>query len=139
MWLAKAWIFDLRLKAKFVRLNQLNFTSCTILKNRQDVCSTKSEFSCGVGILPARKKPIENGAISPLNPLNPVHSSLPNFVLQVSREIYLKSTSTTAGTIAKRSISAHPELGWLPDFQPNARRRIASPKNCLRARKALPK
>jgi hypothetical protein len=60
---------------------------------------------------PARKKPIENGAISPLNPLNPVHCSLPNFVLQVSREIYLKSTSTTARTIAKRSISRHPNLG----------------------------
>ena len=26
-----------------------------ILMNRQDACSTKNEFSCGVGILPARK------------------------------------------------------------------------------------
>ncbi|MEG4307097.1 hypothetical protein QUB16_30995, partial [Microcoleus sp. D3_18a_C4] len=30
------------------------FTSCTFPKNRQDACSTKSEFPCGVGILPAR-------------------------------------------------------------------------------------
>jgi len=30
--------------------------------NRQDACSTKSEFSCGVGILPARLRLIENGA-----------------------------------------------------------------------------
>ena len=28
---------------------QLLLTSCTILRNRQDACSTKSEFSCGVG------------------------------------------------------------------------------------------
>jgi hypothetical protein len=30
---------------------------------------------------PGRKKHIENGAMSPLNPLNPVHGSLLNFVL----------------------------------------------------------
>src|SRR6476620_3404735 len=39
-------------------------TSCTILKNRQDACSTKSEFYCGTGILPVHKKLIENGATS---------------------------------------------------------------------------
>ncbi len=27
----------------------VELTSCTILKNRQDACSTKSEFSCGTG------------------------------------------------------------------------------------------
>ena|GEM_PF-1770812 len=43
-------------------------TSCTFLKNRQDACSTKSEFSCGVGILPAHKRLIENGAISQFKP-----------------------------------------------------------------------
>ncbi|MEG5019521.1 MULTISPECIES: precorrin-3B synthase [unclassified Microcoleus] len=32
----------------------LQFTSCTFPKNRQDACSTKSGFPCGVGILPAR-------------------------------------------------------------------------------------
>ncbi|MEG4943783.1 precorrin-3B synthase [Microcoleus sp. F4-D5] len=32
----------------------LQFTSCKFPKNRQDACSTKSEFACGVGILPAR-------------------------------------------------------------------------------------
>ncbi|TAG89909.1 MAG: hypothetical protein EAZ09_11545 [Oscillatoriales cyanobacterium] len=36
----------------------------TNINNRQDACSTKSEFSCGVGILPARKRLIENDAIS---------------------------------------------------------------------------
>jgi sulfite reductase beta subunit-like hemoprotein len=29
------------------------FTSCTVFKNRQDACSTNTEFNCGVGILPA--------------------------------------------------------------------------------------
>ena len=32
----------------------LQFTSCTLPKNRQDACEAKSEFPCGVGILPAR-------------------------------------------------------------------------------------
>ena len=36
--------------------------SCTSLNNRQDACSTKSKFSCGVGILPACEKLIDNGA-----------------------------------------------------------------------------
>jgi hypothetical protein len=42
--------------------DRLTLTSCTILKNRQDACSTKSRFSCGVGILPARERLINNGA-----------------------------------------------------------------------------
>jgi len=44
--------------------NSVDVTSYTILKNRQDACSTGSEFSCGVGILPARKRLIDNGATS---------------------------------------------------------------------------
>ncbi len=32
-----------------------------MLNNRQDACSTKSEFSCGVGILPTQRRVIENG------------------------------------------------------------------------------
>ncbi|MEG3929356.1 hypothetical protein QUA08_18795, partial [Microcoleus sp. T3B2] len=32
--------------------SRLKLTSCTILKNGQDARSTKSEFSCGTGILP---------------------------------------------------------------------------------------
>ncbi|UNU18549.1 hypothetical protein D0A34_06380 [Microcoleus vaginatus PCC 9802] len=40
----------------------LDLRCCTIVKNRQDACSTKSAFSCGVGILPAQKRLIENGA-----------------------------------------------------------------------------
>jgi hypothetical protein len=34
-----------------------------MLKNRQDACSTKINFSYGVGILPAPERLIENGAI----------------------------------------------------------------------------
>ena len=44
--------------------SSLKLTSCTILKNGQDARSTKSRFSCGVGILPAHEKIIENGARS---------------------------------------------------------------------------
>jgi hypothetical protein len=43
---------------------QLLLTSCTILKNRQDACSTRDEFYCGTGILPVHKMLIENGATS---------------------------------------------------------------------------
>ncbi|UNU24493.1 hypothetical protein D0A37_12280 [Microcoleus vaginatus HSN003] len=46
----------------------IQLTSCTILKNRQDVCSTKSEFSCGTGILPVHKRLIQNGATSQIQP-----------------------------------------------------------------------
>ncbi|MEG4056216.1 MULTISPECIES: ShlB/FhaC/HecB family hemolysin secretion/activation protein [unclassified Microcoleus] len=44
--------------------NSVDVTSYSILKNRQDACSTTSDFSCGVGILPARKRLIDNGATS---------------------------------------------------------------------------
>ncbi len=47
---------------------ELNLTSCTIVSNRQDACSTKDELDCGTGILPVHKELIENGAISGLNP-----------------------------------------------------------------------
>ncbi|MEG4916783.1 hypothetical protein QUB12_27250, partial [Microcoleus sp. B7-D4] len=42
----------------------LNLRCGTIVRNRQDACSTKSEFSCGTGILPVHKKLIDNSAIS---------------------------------------------------------------------------
>jgi ferredoxin-nitrite reductase len=38
-------------------------SSCTVFQNRQDACSTNSEFNCGVGILPAHsisEKPIKH-------------------------------------------------------------------------------
>jgi hypothetical protein len=35
-----------------------------ILKNRQDACSTKIQFSCGTGKMPVLKKLIENGETS---------------------------------------------------------------------------
>ncbi|UNU23481.1 hypothetical protein D0A37_06005 [Microcoleus vaginatus HSN003] len=44
------------------------FSCGTGLKNRQDACSTKSEFSCGTGILPVHKRLIENGATSQIKP-----------------------------------------------------------------------
>ncbi|MEG4170837.1 MULTISPECIES: hypothetical protein, partial [unclassified Microcoleus] len=37
---------------------------------RQDACSTKSEFSCGTGILPVPKKLIDNDATSQIELLN---------------------------------------------------------------------
>jgi hypothetical protein len=45
-------------------LDAVKLTSCTLLKNRQDACSTKSEFYCGTGKMPVPKQVIENGAIS---------------------------------------------------------------------------
>ncbi|WP_445247135.1 hypothetical protein [Microcoleus sp. OTE_8_concoct_300] len=45
----------------------VELTSCTILKNRQDACSTRKFTLCGTGILPVHKKLIENGATSQLN------------------------------------------------------------------------
>ncbi|MEG4090673.1 DALR anticodon-binding domain-containing protein [Microcoleus sp. Pol12B4] len=45
----------------------LNPIGGSLFKNRQDACSTKSEFDCGVSILPAHNKLIENVAIIPLN------------------------------------------------------------------------
>ncbi|MEG4519285.1 MULTISPECIES: ShlB/FhaC/HecB family hemolysin secretion/activation protein [unclassified Microcoleus] len=44
--------------------NSVDVISYSILKNRQDACSTTSDFSCGVGILPARKTLIDNDATS---------------------------------------------------------------------------
>ncbi|MGB3262482.1 MAG: hypothetical protein WBA89_00860, partial [Microcoleus sp.] len=43
-------------------------TSCTIVSNRQDACSTKDKFSRFTGILPVHKRLIENGAISQIQP-----------------------------------------------------------------------
>ncbi len=36
--------------------------------NRQDACSTKSEFSCETGILPVQKRVIDNAATSQFKP-----------------------------------------------------------------------
>ena len=59
--------------------NSVDRTSDIILKNRQDACSTKSEFSCGVGILPARTRLIDNDATSQVNADRDSHlSQLPN-------------------------------------------------------------
>jgi 2-polyprenyl-3-methyl-5-hydroxy-6-metoxy-1,4-benzoquinol methylase len=40
----------------------IELTSNTILKNRQDACSTKDKFDCGTGILPVQKRLVDNGA-----------------------------------------------------------------------------
>ncbi|WP_445250998.1 MULTISPECIES: metal ABC transporter substrate-binding protein [unclassified Microcoleus] len=42
--------------------------SSTILNQRQEACEAKTEFSCGVGILPAHRRVIENGARCELKP-----------------------------------------------------------------------
>ncbi|MEG4970823.1 hypothetical protein QUB11_29880 [Microcoleus sp. B6-A1] len=42
----------------------MKLTSCTIVKDRQDACSTMKFISCGTGILPVPKQVIENCAIS---------------------------------------------------------------------------
>jgi hypothetical protein len=54
----------------FLDLYRFKLTSCTILKNRQDACSTKSKFSCGTGKMPVLKKLIENGATSQFKTIN---------------------------------------------------------------------
>ncbi|TAG88449.1 MAG: DUF4349 domain-containing protein [Oscillatoriales cyanobacterium] len=47
-----------------------NLRCCTIVSNRQDACSTKTLLSCGTGILPVHKRPIENGVRSQFNPIS---------------------------------------------------------------------
>ncbi|MEG4489673.1 cation diffusion facilitator family transporter [Microcoleus sp. D2_18a_B4] len=51
--LTATWYSSLKRKSKSVDC-AIELSSGTILKNRQDACSTNSEFDCGVGILPAR-------------------------------------------------------------------------------------
>ena len=59
--------------------NSVDRTSDIILKNRHLACSTKSEFSCGVGILPARTRLIDNDATSQVNADRDSHlAQLPN-------------------------------------------------------------
>ncbi|MEG3985363.1 cation diffusion facilitator family transporter [Microcoleus sp. T3B2] len=53
--LTATWYSSVKRKSKSVDC-AIELSSGTILKNRQDACSTNSEFDCGVGILPARKK-----------------------------------------------------------------------------------
>ena len=50
-WGAESYLKRVERNLPFVLL-----TSCTFLKNRQDACSTKSEFDGGVGILPAHSR-----------------------------------------------------------------------------------
>ena len=53
-------------KSGLISISQLAVASSlqlifwTMLKNRQDACSTKEQFDCGVGIMPAHRKFIEN-------------------------------------------------------------------------------
>ncbi|MEG4988130.1 cation diffusion facilitator family transporter [Microcoleus sp. BR0-C5] len=51
--LTATWYSSLKNRSKSVDC-AIELSSGTILKNRQDACSTNSEFDCGVGILPAR-------------------------------------------------------------------------------------
>ena len=58
----------LGLKSEANSKSRLKLTSCTNVSNRQDACSTKSEFYCGTGILPVHKRLVENGARYQLKP-----------------------------------------------------------------------
>jgi uncharacterized membrane protein len=42
----------------------VDITSCTMISNRQDACSTTDKFAWGTGILPVHKRFIENDTIS---------------------------------------------------------------------------
>ncbi|MEG3931590.1 cation diffusion facilitator family transporter [Microcoleus sp. T2B6] len=53
--LTATWYSSVKRKSKSVDCT-IELSSGTILKNRQDACSTNSELAGGVGILPARKK-----------------------------------------------------------------------------------
>ncbi|MEG4855674.1 cation diffusion facilitator family transporter [Microcoleus sp. B5-D4] len=53
--LTATWYSSLKNRSKSVDC-AIELSSGTILKNRQDACSTNSELAGGVGILPARKK-----------------------------------------------------------------------------------
>jgi hypothetical protein len=56
------------LELRGFRICSLDFISeRTIVSNRQDACSTKSEFSCGTGILPVHKRLIENVTASEID------------------------------------------------------------------------
>ena len=47
-----------------ISVGWVELRSCTILKNGLLARSTKIQFACGVGVPPARKGLIENGARS---------------------------------------------------------------------------
>ncbi|MEG4007400.1 DALR anticodon-binding domain-containing protein [Microcoleus sp. Pol11C1] len=90
----------------------LNPIGGSLFKNRQDACEAKSEFDCGVGILPAHNKLIEKGAIIPLN-----RSKDTARVLYVSA-IALKLAKTwqqTPQTIAAELVETLEPLCY-PDF-----------------------
>ncbi|MGB8689875.1 MAG: cation diffusion facilitator family transporter [Microcoleus sp.] len=84
-----------------------------ILNNRQDACSTKSEFDCGVGILPAHKRLVENGAISAI-----AQSSIPARPEIIAALVNSISLVAIALWIAAESIarlqSPTPEVEGLP-------------------------
>jgi Domain of unknown function (DUF4347) len=48
--------------------SRLKLTSCTNVSNGLEARSTKNQFDCGVGVPPARKRLVENGARSQLKP-----------------------------------------------------------------------
>ena len=65
-------------------------------------CSTKSEFSCGTGILPVHKKLIENGATSQFK----IDLTVNGKDLEETVERYLCLAKESGAAIAKNSLLA---------------------------------
>ena len=62
--------------AEAAALCAIELTYCTILKNRQDACSTKDESACGVGILPARERLLVPKIIFPTKNPHPLQGGV---------------------------------------------------------------
>jgi len=82
--------------------NSLKLTSCTILKNRQDACSTRKFTLCGTGILPVHKKLIENGATSQFK----IDLTVNDKDLEETVGCYLYIAKKSGAAIAKNSLLA---------------------------------
>ncbi len=110
--LTATWYSSVKRKSKSVDCT-IELRSGSILKNRQDACSTNSEFAGGVGILPARKKLVENGAISAI-----AQSPIPDRPEIIAALINSISLVAIALWIAVESIarlqSPTPEVEGLP-------------------------
>ena len=110
--LTATWYSSLKGRSKSVDC-AIELNSDTIIKNRQDACSTNSEFSGGVGILPAHKSLVENGAISAIEqssfPARPeIIAALVNSISLVAIALWIAAESIA------RLLSPTPELEGFP-------------------------
>jgi len=110
--LTATWYSSVKRKSKSVDCT-IELRSGSILKNRQDACSTNSEFAGGVGILPARKKLVENGAISaiaqsPIPERGEIIAALINSISLVAIALWIAAESIA------RLQSPTPEVEGLP-------------------------